>query len=226
MISADGATVKLGILAGICFAMLAGCLTLSGCDRGRMAAAAPRDAPVPLVTVVRARKMDVPIIRVPNGTTRALNEVTIRARVKGFLQEVHFKEGSNVKKGDLLLVIEEEPFKVKVAQAKAVLEEAEAELKKAKESRSREVAKARVSLDDTQLQLDRIEERRERNLIARKAASQEDYDQAKAKVGKSAAQVEADTASLQQAARRLRHQHPLRTGQDRPGQGRSAGRGD
>ena len=61
------------------------------------------------------------------------------------------------------------------------------------------MAKARVSLDQTQLQLDRVEERRERNLVARKAASQEDYDQAKAKVEKSAAQVEADSASLQQA---------------------------
>ena len=125
--------------------------------------------------------------------------MTIRARVKGFLKEVHFNEGSNVKKGDLLLVIEEEPFKVKVAQAKAVLEEAEAALKKAKESKAKEVAKAQVALDETQLQLDRVEERRERNLVARKAASQEDYDQAKAKVEKSAAQVEADIASLQQA---------------------------
>src|SRR5208337_1990988 len=147
---------------------------------------------------VRARKMDVPIIRFPNGTTRALNQVTIRARVKGFLKEVHFTEGSNVKKDQLLLVIEEEPFKVKVAQAKAVLEEADAALKKARESRAKEVAKARVSLDDAQLQLDRVEERRERNLVARKAASQEDYDQAKVKVDKSTAQVEADTAALLQ----------------------------
>ena len=45
---------------------------LSGCDRTRTATAAPRETPVPTVTVVRARKMDVPIIRLPNGTTRAL----------------------------------------------------------------------------------------------------------------------------------------------------------
>src|SRR5208337_2629324 len=176
----DGTTAKLCLLAAVSLAMVAA--ASSGCDRVRTATAAPRETPVPTVTVVRARKMDVPIIRLPNGTTRALNQVTIRARVKGFLQEVHFKEGSNVKKGDLLLVIEEEQFKVKVAQAKAVLEEAEAALKKARESRAKEVAKARVSLDETQLQLDRVQERRERNLVARKAASQEDYDQAKANV--------------------------------------------
>ena len=48
----------------------------------------------------------------PIGTTRALNDVTIRARVKGFLEEKHFEDGKNVKKGDLLLVIEEKPYQV------------------------------------------------------------------------------------------------------------------
>jgi membrane fusion protein (multidrug efflux system) len=170
-----------------------------GCDRGRTASAAPRQAPAPKVTVVRARKMNVPIIGHPSGTSRALNEVTIRARVKGFLKEKSFVEGSTVKKGDLLLVIDEEPFKVKVAQARAVLEQAEAALRKAKESKLKEIAKAQVDLDQTQLELDRVEERRERNLLARKAASQEDYDRAKTRVSKSAAQVEADNASLQQS---------------------------
>jgi len=197
MLRRDGTTAKLCLLAAVSMATVAA--VSSGCDRVRTATAAPRETPLPTVTVVRARKMDVPIIRFPNGTTRALNQVTIRARVKGFLKEVHFKEGSNVKKDDLLLVIEEEPFKVKVAQAKAVLEEADAALKKARESKAKEVAKARVSLDQTQLQLDRVEERRERNLVARKAASQEDYEKAKASVDKSAAQVEADNASLEQS---------------------------
>ncbi len=140
-------------------------LASGGCEGGRTATTKPA-APAPAVTVVRARKMDIPIVVRRDGTTRALNEVTIRARVKGFLDEMHFKEGSNIKQGELLLVIEEEPFQVKVAQAKAVLAEAEAELKKARASKSREMAKARVSLDETQLQLDRVEERRERSLFA------------------------------------------------------------
>jgi membrane fusion protein, multidrug efflux system len=196
MMRHEGWAATLCLLAAITVATAAA--ALSGCDRTRTATAAPGEAPKPTVTVVRARKMDVPIIRLPNGTTKALHEVTIRARVKGFLKEVHFSEGSNVKLGDLLLVIEEDPFQVKVEQAKAVLEEARAELEKAKESRANEVAQARVSLDNAQLQLDRVEERRERNLLARKAASQDDYDQAKVKVDKSSAQLEADKASLLQ----------------------------
>ena len=196
MIRRDGPASKLCLLAGSCLAIIA--MASIGCDRGRTASAGPRQAPVPKVTVVRAAKRNVPIIGRPSGTTRALSEVTIRARVKGFLKEKSFIEGSTVKKGDLLLVIDEESFKVKVAQAKAVLEEAEAAISKAKESKAKEVAKAQVDLDQTQLELDRVEERRERNLLSRKASSQEDYDRAKARAAKSAAQVEAAAASLQQ----------------------------
>ncbi len=172
-------------------------LGLVGC--GRETATATKALPPTKVGVVVTRRQNVPIIGHPDGHTRALNDVTIRARVKGFLSEKHFEEGSNVKKGQLLLVIDEQPFKVKAAQAQAVLDEAEATLKKATQSKSREVSKAQVALDETQLQLDKVEERRERNLLARKAASQEDYDRARAKAEKSAAQVESSSASMQQA---------------------------
>ena len=173
-------------------------LVLIGCGR-QTETTTKAQAPPTKVGVVVARRQNVPIIGRPNGTTRALNDVTIRARVKGFLSEKHFQEGSNVKKGQLLLVIEEQPFKVRVAQAQAVLDEAEATLEKAVQSKSREISKAQVALDETQLQLDKVEERRERNLLARKAASQEDYDRARAKAEKSAAQVESSSASKQQA---------------------------
>lgn len=172
---------------------------LSGCERRQTGQSGPAQAAVPTVTVVRAGKMNVPLIGHPTGNTRALNEVTIRARVKGFLQEKNFTEGQNVKRGQLLLVIDEKPFQVRVQQAKAAIEEADAALKKAKETKSREIAAAQVALDETQMKLDEIEERRERSLLARKAASQEDYDRAKAKSEKSKAQVAASKASLAQA---------------------------
>ena len=44
------------------------------------------------------------------GTTKAIETVDLRARVKGFLQERPFREGADVKKGDLLFVIDEIPF--------------------------------------------------------------------------------------------------------------------
>ena len=65
--------------------------------------------------------MTVPIMAEPNGTTRALQEVSIRARVRGFLKEMHFDEGGDVKAGQLLFVIDEEPFKAALAEAQAKL---------------------------------------------------------------------------------------------------------
>jgi len=184
---------KLLAIAGL--AVIAGGAV--GCGR---ASQAERPAPrVPAVTVVRAERRDVPITAVPSGTTRALGQVTIQARVRGFLKEMHFREGANVCEGQLLLVIDEEPFRVRVEQAKAVLDAARAGLRRRQASKAREIAQAQVALDETQHQLDRVEERRERNLLARKAASQDDFDRAKAQAEKSLAQVQASRARLEQA---------------------------
>ncbi len=124
--------------------------------------------------------------------------MTIRARVKGFLEEKHFDDGKSVKKGQLLLVIEERPYQVQLESAKAQLASAKATLEKATASQSVPVSRARLALDEAQLSLDTIEERRERTLLMRKAASQEDFDKTEAQRKKSAAQVDADRASLAQ----------------------------
>jgi RND family efflux transporter MFP subunit len=185
----------LSILAGSC-STAAVVLGVAGCD----ATAQPqRVPPPPTVTVVEARRMTIPIVVNPIGTTRALNDVAIRARVKGFLLEKHFDDGKNVKKGQLLLVIDEEPFKVQLRQMEAQLAAAEASLKKAIASKTTQVSKAKLALDDAQLRLDELEERRERSLLARNAASQDDYDKAQAQRKKSAAQVDSDKASLEQS---------------------------
>ena len=90
--------------------------------------------------------MTVPVMAEPIGTTRALQEVSIRARVRGFLKEIHFEEGGDVKAGQLLFVIDEEPFKAKLAEAQATLEQAEAALKRAQDSKAREVAQAQLAV--------------------------------------------------------------------------------
>jgi membrane fusion protein (multidrug efflux system) len=159
----------------------------------------PRVPPPPTVTVVVSRKMTLPLLVKPIGTTRALNDVTIRARVKGFLEEKHFDDGKNVKKGQLLLVIEERPYQVQLEATKAQLAAAKAGLEKATVSKVVPISQAKLALDEAQLSLDLIEQRRARNLLARNAASQEDYDKAEAQRKKSAAQVESDKASLAQA---------------------------
>jgi membrane fusion protein (multidrug efflux system) len=169
---------------------------IAGCD----ATAQPqRTPPPPSVTVVESRRMTVPVVVNPIGTTRALHDVTIRARVKGFLLEKHFDDGKNVKKDQLLLVIDEKPFQVQLRQMEAQLAAAEASLKKAIASKTAQVSKAKLALDEAQLRLDELEERRERSLLARNAASQDDFDRAQAQRKKSAAQVDSDKASLEQS---------------------------
>jgi RND family efflux transporter MFP subunit len=165
-----------------------------GCERK----VAPAPAP-PTVGVVEARRMNVPVVATPNGTTRALEDVTIRARVRGFLTERHFEEGAFVKKGDLLLVIDEEPYKVALQSARALQAQAEAALDKAEVSKGREVAVARLELSRAQLVLAQIQERRARSLLVRSASSSEELDRAEAERKKWEAQVEADVANHEQA---------------------------
>ncbi len=135
---------------------------IAGCGSSAQQERVP---PPASVTVVLSRKMTLPLVVKPIGTTRALNEVTIRARVKGFLQEKHFEDGKNVKKGQLLLVIEKRPYEVQVEAAKAQLAAAKASLEKATASKIVPVSRAKLSLDAAQLTLDQIEERRERSLL-------------------------------------------------------------
>src|SRR3954471_2880925 len=169
---------------------------IAGCSRELGASRTP---PPPVVSVVEARRMTGPIMAEPIGTTRALNEVSIRARVRGFLKEIHFQEGADVKAGDLLFVIDEEPFKVKLAEARAKLEQAEAALKRAQDSKAREVAEAQLSVGNAMYALAEVEERREQVLQKRNASSVEDVQRKKAIRQRDEAQVEAYKASLEQA---------------------------
>ena len=96
------------------------------------------------------------------------------------------------------MVIEEQPYQIQLDLAKAKLEEAQAELVQAQQSKSREVAEAQLHLDEAQRTLDQVEERRERSLLARNAATIDDVDRRVATLKKSSAQVEADLAKLEQ----------------------------
>ncbi len=132
------------------------------------------------------------------GTTRPSEMVDLRARVKGFLKKADFKEGDLVTAGQVLILIDQEPFQSKVGAAQAKLDEMNASLERSKQSKAREVAQAQLDLDQASLALNQVEERRNRALLARNAASREDIERAEAATKKSVAQVEADKANLAQ----------------------------
>jgi RND family efflux transporter MFP subunit len=78
--------------------------------------------PPPEVTVTRPVEQEITTYNEFTGHTVAIEAVDVRARVAGYLQSMHFKPGENVKKGDLLFVIEPALYKARADQAQADLD--------------------------------------------------------------------------------------------------------
>jgi RND family efflux transporter MFP subunit len=84
----------------------------------------PGGGPPPLVTVAAVIEHDVNPPAEYVGHVEAIQSVDLRARVEGFLEQVKFREGGDVNAGDMLYVVEQVPYKARVAQAKATLTKA------------------------------------------------------------------------------------------------------
>lgn len=132
--------------------------------------------PAPEVSAIKAVAVPVTVFEEYVAQTEAVDTVEIRARVSGILERQAFQDGARVKKGDLLFVIDQQPYITALAQAKATL------------------AQARASYVNSQQNLTRI-----RPLLADQAISQQDVDAAVAKEGADAATVEAGKAQVRQA---------------------------
>ncbi len=104
---------------------------LAACEeKASETAAAP--PPPPAVSVMSVAKKDVTTATDFVGRVVAVDKVELRARVQGFLQKRLFTEGQDVKAGDLLFVIEPEPFQAAVTQSQADLVSAQADAQNAK----------------------------------------------------------------------------------------------
>lgn len=172
-----------------------GLLGLSGCQKP----VAQTTPPPPTVGVVEAKRMTVPLQTTATGTTRALQEVAIRARVRGFLTEQHFDEGSFVKKGQLLFVIDEAQYQVALLQAKAKRTDALARLRSAKESKRVPVAAATLAVSKAKLAKAQLDESRGRQLTQRGVQTREELDRQIADLEAARAEVMAREADHLQA---------------------------
>lgn len=145
-----------------------------------MTAACEKPAPVATppteVYVTDVVQRDVPVYLELVGQTQGFQDVDIRARVEGFLEKVNFREGSLVRKGDLLYEIDRKPLEAILAAAKAELATSEARLEKAKNDVARYTP-----------------------LAAKQAVSQQELDNAKAARDAETAQVEAGKAAVEKA---------------------------
>lgn len=138
--------------------------------------APPAAPPPPEVLVTVPLQRDVPVYMELVGQAVGFQDVEIRARVEGFLETMAFTEGSLVRKGQLLYVIDKKPLEAVVANAKANLATWQARLEKSKNDVSRLTP-----------------------LAKQQAVSQQELDNAMAAQDASVAQVDAARAALEKA---------------------------
>ncbi|MBD2749105.1 efflux RND transporter periplasmic adaptor subunit [Microvirga sp. BT688] len=93
--------------------------------QGSGVAAAPPATPAPVISV---EKRDVILWEEFSGRLEPIDRVDLRPRVPGAIEAVHFREGSLVRKGDLLVTIDPEPYKAELERAEAQVSAAEARI--------------------------------------------------------------------------------------------------
>jgi membrane fusion protein, multidrug efflux system len=168
---------------------LAAGLALAGCERAGSAQAPAPPLAVP-VTAGEAVEKRVPIQLTAVGNAMAYTTVGIKSQVNGQLVQVHFKEGGDVRTGDLLFTIDPRPFEAALRQAEAALLQRHAEVQQ---------AIANLERDTAQLTNARVQERRYRELVDRELVAREQYEQLQTNLAAMAATVQADRAAVENA---------------------------
>lgn len=170
---------------------LAGILFFAGCsDNAAGKSARGVQAPAVPVTVGDVVQKAVPIQLAAVGNAQAYTSVGIKSQVGGQIVRVHFKEGQDVRAGDLLFTIDPRPFEAALRQADAALLQRQAEIQQ---------SQANVERDIAQLENSRAQERRYRELVERELIAREQYDQFRTNLAAMEATVLADRAAVENA---------------------------
>jgi membrane fusion protein, multidrug efflux system len=155
--------------------IVVGLLTLSACGQGEEGS--PGGAmPAPEVGVIVAKAGNVPLRQDAVGRLSAFRSADVRARVPGVLQKRVYAEGSDVREGQVLFVVDPAPLRAELGQARASLAQAQADY-----------ANAKAAAD------------RARRLLPQQFISQSDYDNALAAERSAAASVQAGKAAVDSA---------------------------
>jgi RND family efflux transporter MFP subunit len=171
----NGLAIKGGAAIGA--VALAGCfLDVAGCSKG----SAPPAQPPPQVSVAQVLEKRVKDWDEFTGRLQAVETVEIRPRVTGYIDKVAFTEGSMVKRGTLLFVIDPRPYQAEYDRAAAD-----------------------VKRFNTALELGRIELTRVQRLRDSGAVSQEELDERKSTVASAEANVAGAAAALEAASLNL-----------------------
>lgn len=147
---------------------LAGAAAAAGCTNRR--AAPPPEVPLQAVTVAKPVVKTVDQFTDLTGTLAAVQAVDLRARVSGYIQKVHFKDGDVVKAGDKLVQIDPAPFQAELDKAVADEKTATAQLRLARANAARlEKAKGSVSVEELETAMSQRDVA-EANLLSARAA--------------------------------------------------------
>ena len=135
-------------LMGSLMAVAMMALLLAGCS-DKKSASAPAMSPMAMVVpvvVANVTQRDMPVQVTAIGNVQAYSTVTVKTLVAGEIQRVNFREGQDVKKGDMLFSIDPRPFQVALHQAEANLarDQAQAQYAKAEASRYTQLQKAGI----------------------------------------------------------------------------------
>src|ERR1044071_521248 len=115
-------------------------LALTGCTN--KAASPGFERPPAPVTVADAAMQDVPVYLDAIGKTVARETVAIQPQVSGRIMKIHFTDGANVRKGDMLFTIDPSPFEAALSQAQANVTKDLALKKQAEANLNRDLAVA------------------------------------------------------------------------------------
>lgn len=164
------------------FLLLTGSIALSGCSGGEQKTAAKAPAPAVPVVVGEVVRKDVPLILRSIGNVEPFETVEVKSQVGGELVNVHFKEGQDVNKGQLLFTLDRRQL--------------EADLKRAESNLERDIAQAKNA---------RTQAQRYEQLLKEGVVAKQQYDQMIASADAAEATVAADRAAVEFAKVQLQY---------------------
>ncbi len=154
-------------------------LSLSACSTKKEK---PKAKPAVPVAIATAARKDVPVQLKAIGNIEPFNSVAIKSQVNGQIAKVHFKDGSDVQKGALLVTLQPESFQAALNQSEAAL--------------ARDLAQARFAREQAE---------RYRQLVAEGIVTKDQYDQLRTNAESAAAAVAADRAAIANARIQLNY---------------------
>jgi multidrug efflux system membrane fusion protein len=177
-IPSEPASGNKGTLKTIVLVIAIGVFFIASCARKQEPVKRP---PVP-VTVGAVIQKTVPVQLTAIGNVEAYSTIQVKSQIGGLLMKVHFREGQDVLKGQLLFTIDPRPYEAQIAQADSTL-----------------------AKDTAQLEYAREQSERYAELVKKGYVSKDQYEQFRTNAATAEAVVNADRAVLENAKLQLKY---------------------